>query len=371
MTNFIGYQINGKIFYNAYLAHYESFNSGAPVYFNCLDEEYDKLDWTQDPAQNFEELMDAHARYLRDNHERLILLWSGGTDSHTIYNVFKRNNLHIDEIIIKHSNINVSYPDSHVDWMINNHWDPTTIITPIDEYDTQLRSIVVKDEDWIWNNSGDMWKYGQSSIAEHINFLCNKNHSGHRWLAITGQEKPNIIHENGRWYSRHSDRILKQLMGHTQVHSFFLEPMINLKQSHLAKKALKKLYSAGKTKNWSDQYENRTQGELGYQAWARATGRHQELNPGVSYYQKQVNIGIINTRLNTDGRVDGFDRLGEPYLLDRLKQQDPTALTYVRGLYNLQSEKRFYEYMNAHGLDQPNAVFRVKQTWSKSRDLGP
>lgn len=344
--------------------------SGKPIYFNCLDEEYDSIDWTKDPERSFEELMDIHAIKLRNNYEKIILLWSGGTDSHTIYNVFKRNNLHIDEIIIRHSNINHSYPEHHVAWLIQNHWDPTTIITPIDEYDTKLRSIIVQDEDWIWTNAGDMLKYGQSSIAEHINFLCNLNHSGHNWVAITGQEKPSLIQENGRWYTRQSDRVLKQLMGHTRVHSFFLEPIINLKQSHMAKNALKKLQSTGKNCNWSDHYENRTQGELTYRAWAKITGRHDELSLGVSYYQKQVNIGIINTRLNTDGRMDNFDKYGEPYLLNQIKQQDPTAKIYVRGLYNLQSEKSFYKYLNSNGLDQPDAIFRLKQIWSKPRDLG-
>jgi hypothetical protein len=370
MTNFIGYQVNGKVFFNTYLAYYESFKSGQPIYFNCLDDTYDQLDWTHEPEQSFEELMDAHAYSLRNSHERVILLWSGGTDSHTIYNVFKRNNIHIDEILIKHSAVNESYPESHVNWLLNNHWDSTTKITTIDEYDTELRSIVVDSEDWVWNNLGDMLKFGQSAVANHITVLCERTHNGHDWVAITGYEKPNLVQENGRWYTRQNDRILKQIMGHTRIHSFFLEPIINLKQSHMAKRVLKKLQDAGQHRNWSNYKEHRENGNIAYTAWARATGRHAELSTGVSYFQKRVNIGIMNTCLNSDGKVENFDPTGEKHLLSLLAQQDPTALRYVRGLYNLQSEKGFYEFLNTACLASPGAIFKTKQLWSKLRDLG-
>jgi hypothetical protein len=55
----IHYQVNNKQFFNVYLAYYESQQSGCPVEFYCRESEYDRYNWTQEPEQDFETLMDA------------------------------------------------------------------------------------------------------------------------------------------------------------------------------------------------------------------------------------------------------------------------------------------------------------------------
>ena len=360
----IGYQVNNKLFYNTYLAQYESFTSGQPITFSCNDQENDCLNWTLEPEQSFEQLMDTHAINLRNKYERLILMWSGGTDSHTIYNVFKRNNIHIDEILIKHTDVIDSYPDHHVDWILKNCYDPTTKITTINEYDTELRSQVIKNDEWVFDNAGDLLKFGQSALSRATTFLCEKNHNGHNWGVVVGLEKPTVYELNGRWYTRQSDMVIRQAMGHERVECFFLDPMINLKQSHLAKRVLKTLHSRGNTRDWSQQQF--FQGSGGYRAWAKAVGRHDELTIGVSYIQKQTNSGINQTRLQ-----DTYDeKNGEMMLLAKLKQQDATAINYVNGLYNLRSNTEFYKFLNANCFKKPDTIFLTKEIWSKSYDLG-
>jgi hypothetical protein len=364
MNNYIGYNVNGQVFFNTYLAFYESFKSNKPIYFNCYDHAYDQLDWTQEPEQSFEQLMDHHAVTIRNRYERVVLLWSGGTDSHTIYNVFKRNNLHIDEVMVKHSSVNASYPDSHVAWLMENHWDPTTKITPFDEYDTKLRSIMIDNEDWVWKNEGDMLKFGHPAMSSHVTFMCEQSSKGAKFCVVTGYEKPSVTFENGQWYTRQSDRVLKQVMGYDSVENFFLDPVLHLKQSHMAKRTLKQRQANGDTTNWSNHQHNRNHGNDAYTEWATAIGRHAELSTGVSYFQKQLNITVLNDQLTKSGLSS------EQYLVDKIKQQDPTALTYIRGLYNLQSEKSFYDYLNANVLESPDAVFKTRQIWSKAHCLG-
>lgn len=363
----IAYQVNNKVFYNTYLAHHESFTSGQPVKFYCLDQENDKLDWTNEPELDFEQLMDIHACHLRNKYERLVFMWSGGTDSHTIYNVFKRNNIHVDEIIIKHSALVEPYPDSHVDWLIKNHWDPATKITAIDEYDMSLRNLVVSNEDWIFDNSGDLLKYGLSALSKTTIELCNRNHSGYNWGLVVGLEKPTVVFENGSWYTKQSDRVVRQAMGHERVECFFLDPVINLKQSHMAKRVLKQLSATAKNAS----VERWNVGAAGYHAWARVVGRHDELTPGISHTQKQINGRILNTTIGKDLDLTKFDETnGESVLLARLKQQDSTAINYVKGLYNLRAEKDFFAFLNQTCLDAPDAIFKTKEIWSKPYNLG-
>ena len=125
----IYYSVNDKKFNNNYLAYYESYKTGKAITFHVHEELYDTLDWSKEPVESFELLMDIHAHRLRQKYNYLILNWSGGTDSHTIYNVFKRNNIHIDEIIIKASAHSAGFPEINHEWIQKNHWDPTTTIT--------------------------------------------------------------------------------------------------------------------------------------------------------------------------------------------------------------------------------------------------
>ena len=365
----IYYEVNNKIFYNVYLAQHESMTSGQPVELHCYDTEYDQLDWTQEPVQTFESIMDAHAIHLRNKYERLVFMWSGGTDSHTIYNVFKRNNIHVDEFIVKHTNQiegGDPYPDSHVDWLMKNHWDPTSKITTWNEYDLGLRSHVVSNEDWVFENKGDLLRLGQSSISSLTVEHCERNHNGHRWGLVVGLEKPKIVFENNQWYSCQTDKYIRTVMGHANVECFYLDPLVNLKQSHLAKNVLKKIRAAGQLKNWSP-YPNVSNA---YTAWARAVGRHPELTTGASFVQKELLTPMWNTVIRPGTDINDYDPNGEPMLLAKLKLGDQTALNYVKGLYNIRAEEKFFNFLNDTALEAPNALLKLKHITSKSYNLG-
>ena len=367
----IHYLVNNKKFFNPYLARYESFKSRTPVEFYCNDAENDLLDWTQEPEQSFEELMDIHARNLRNKYERLVLCWSGGTDSHTIYNVFKRNGIRIDEIIIKYSkdiwNVN---PVDHVDWMMKNHWDSTTRITAYDEYDTSIRKPVLNNDEWLFQDIGNLYSkyYTSASGGPELNFLCERNHNGHNWGVVVGFEKPFVSQINGRWYSKQSDQILLAALGQDRLECFYLDPIINLKQSHMAKRVLKQFKKAPTEPRPNGHYSSNVDA---YRLWATAVGRHNELSIGVSAAQKQAIIKIHNFKFNPDVGIDKMDTTYiEPGLLMNIKQQDSTALNFIQGWYNLASEKKFYAWLNIKCFERPNHILKFKTIWSKGYDLG-
>jgi len=366
------FQCNNKIFYNIYLAQYESMMSGKLVELYCHDREYDKLDWTQEPEQSFDDIMSAHAINLRNKYERLVFMWSGGTDSHTIYNIFKRNNIHIDEFIVKHTNQiegGDPYPDSHVDWLMKNHWDATSKITTWGEYDLELRSQVVNNEDWIFQNKGDLLRLGQSSVSNLTVEHCERNHNGHRWGLVVGLEKPTVVFKNGRYYASQIDKFLRTAMGHPNVECFYLYPMVNLKQSHLAKNALKILRNHGHTREvgkWKEIREN----AQGYVAWARAVGRHPELTFGSSWVQKKLLTPMWNAKIVPGADIDEYDPNGEPMLVAQLKSGNEVARNYVKGLYSIRSDTKFFKFLNDTALIESNALLKLKDIYSKQYDLG-
>jgi len=373
----VGYLVGNKIKYSKYLALYESWKTGQPVQFYCFDHEYDLYDWTKEPEINIEVLYDQHAAHLRDKHQRLILLWSGGTDSHTIYNVFARNRIHLDEIIVKTSKHLPIFPESAAHWVRQNHWDSTTTITVYDENDPDLRALDITDENWVWKDKGDLLKYGMTSSAEGVKFLCEKNHSGHRWCAIGGYEKPRLVYRNGRWYSRQMDIVLLPTMGYNYIHHFFLEPLIHIKQSYMVKHAVKSILSVTKQPlydgDWAETKWPRDKDgptAQGYRDWAVACGRHDELNLGISHLQKSVNQELEKMEINLTS-WKSLENIKDRKLTHDLAEGSRVALNYISGFHNLYGEHQFRQWMSDNNwIDKDSCWTKTKAIWSKEYDLG-
>jgi hypothetical protein len=370
----ISYRVNRQHYNNVYLALHECWKNNAQLEFNCNDELFDQFNWNVEPEASFELLMETHARNLRDRYERLILLWSGGTDSHTIYNVFRRNRIHLDEIIIKASAHSAGFPEINHEWLQKNHWDPSTIITRYDDHDTQLRAMDVPDEDWVWRDKGDLLKYGMTSSGDGVKFLCEKNHSGHTWTAIAGYEKPRLIYRQGRWYSRQLDMVLRPTMGHDYITHFFLEPLIHIKQSHMVKRAVKLLIAQNKLplydNDWAEAKWNKD--AQGYHDWCNACGRHNEVTYGVSHIQKQYNDALDQTQIDIHGN---WTQLGITYdqrLAHDLTNRVQIAVDYVKGFHNIYSETGFVQFLKDNSWFRKNdsCLTSLKFTWSKEYDLG-
>jgi hypothetical protein len=68
------------------------------IKFIFHDHIYEKIDWSHEPEFTLDELYRMRAQQLRDNFDHLILMYSGGSDSHQVLNTFMKNNIHLDEI---------------------------------------------------------------------------------------------------------------------------------------------------------------------------------------------------------------------------------------------------------------------------------
>jgi len=373
MNDVIAYRVGTNYIYNIYPALLESMQTGKPVEFYCNDHMYDQYDWTKEPEPSLDELMTAYAHRLRSQYERVILLWSGGTDSHTIYNIFRRANIRIDEIIIKASAHLAQYPDHHVDWMRANHWDPTTRITRYDQNDTELRAIDCADENWVWKPKGDLGMFGMSTGAEGVKHLIERNHAGKTWTAVAGYEKPRLIYQQGRWYARHLDSPMRQTMSYTHLTLFFLEPLINIKQNHLVKHAVKKLIAERNLSLYDDDMAEAKWPKTadGYRAWSHACGRHDELTLGASNLQKVRSTEYFSIDISNEKSYTDLIANPDPTLQAFLKNQNKTALNYIKGLFNLQSETKFVNFLHDNQyVREKNQLVNTKLIFSKCYDLG-
>lgn len=369
----IGYRVGNDLYYNKHLAVMAGMRSGQSVQFYCQDDYLQKFDWTQEPAQSLRELMARRARELRDQHERLILLWSGGTDSHTIYNVFKENQIHLDEIIIKTSEHHTWHPRAHLVWLQENHWDPHTKITSYDQHDQQLKLLECQDDEWVFQNQGHFWSVGVSDTGAAIKFLIEKNHGGKRWMAITGLEKTRLIYRRGRWYARQLDLCFRRMMGLDYIEPFYLDPLITIKQSHLYKRAVKDkikrenlpLYD----NDWAEsKYVDSVQG---YREKAEACGLDPELTPGMSHLQKLYADMPWLVDVITPGAMIHSIRAVDPVLHRMLESGSTVAEHYVNGLLNLRSQTSYIQHILNDGTCRgKNQILNHDLIFSREYDLG-
>lgn len=341
----IGYKVGGEFFYNKYLALYNCWKNNQPVEFLCNDHEYDKLDWSREPDQSFEDLMTAHAVYLRNKFERLILGWSGGSDSHTIYNIFKKNNIHIDEIIIKTSEDLDYQPKHHALWMRKNHYDASTIITEYDQYDDFYRLIDRPNEEWIWSNSGDICHAGVNTGGAHTKFQLEKNHGGKNYIFITGYEKPQLRYLDKKWWCSIADRTIYHVIGHNyNIEYFYLQPLIHLKQCFLLKNFVKK-YALENKKILNDNTLHWPIIDYDYNNAIKALGRT-ELTHGVSKLQKAAFINQMSIDFSQQTTYKFLTNHKEDILKGTLSSGNKASLNYFKGLFNLYHEKKFVAFLN-------------------------
>jgi hypothetical protein len=230
------------------------------------------------------------------------------------------------------------------------------------------------DENWVWRDKGDLLKYGMTSTGDGVKFLCDRNHAGYNYKAIGGFEKPRLVYRKGQWFHRQSALVLQPTMGHDYIEHFFLEPLIAIKQSHMVKNAVKKLLQhTGDPlydNDWAEAKWPKT--SAGYKEWADACGRHDEVNLGISHYQKIVNETFSKTEINLTGDWKNLNSSMDVRLQHDLANDNRAAVNYIKGFHNLTSEFGFSNYLIDNGwLKNSQACFtQLNFLWSKEYNLG-
>lgn len=345
------YRVNGKIIFNDLLAKYESYRSGTPVEFYHFTDAYDKLDWTVEPTQTMDELMDSYAVHIRNSHERVILSYSGGTDSHTIYKVFERNHLHIDEIMVwENERYEPWHPMAPLTWLKNNHKDPSTKITCMSRFNPELKPKTIRHEDWVLENQTQITKFviGAGIFDSIVSDYLTQHYGKFTWTLVNGYEQPRVYMKNGKYHSCYISLDMLGLIGAIGCTCFFSEPVIALKQSHLIKRLLQQMqlrgsYSQETSDSWGFKMNRHfsRKSPAHYQVWQKNIGRVLESTPGVSYDQKTREVKFDNAPV-VPNKIDGkLLRDWDPGLALLLDQGNSVAKLFERGLRNLLLERDF------------------------------
>lgn len=355
----IYFRVNDKIIFNHLLARYESFVSKKPIEFVCHDELNNQLNWLQEPSESLDQLMDQHACNLRNKYQHVMLSWSGGTDSHTIYEVFKRNNLHIDEIVIwVNDKYEPWYNSYYAEWLKNNHHDPLTKITIKERFDPGAKQQIITGEDWIFQNISMIPKFAMGTMDSVMWNHCADQFGGSTWCLITGHEQPRVFKKDNKYYSCHDARTLLSTMNFENIECFFTAPILALKQSHMIKKMLKLRMNANTSYEYQDPDGTKFKysSNATYISWAKNLSRQKEVLLGGSFIQKTNESKFESVTITID-TIDGdLSRTFDTGLDALLKNDNAVANLFVRGIKNLLLEKNFCNHLIENSTNPANSI---------------
>lgn len=265
--------VGDKVFYNNVSAlSYFSKNSEKKLYFDPgYNFIYDFTQWSIEPPKSIEEYFSDHVKNISEKYNDIYLLYSGGTDSHTMLKSFineKVKNLtliHVPnasyEIDKKHKN---PRNELHIDPIIKDllskykekleELNYTIKIVPPHRYSANI------DEYSNILSSGNFGDYNTDISSGEYNWVDNASENAQIWVpqnsykrscVVAGREKPQItlIHNETFWawqtHSSHSmDIYIKSEKDNLDVIDFYYSdiiPELQIKLSWLKIKALEKI----------------------------------------------------------------------------------------------------------------------------------
>lgn len=326
--------------------------------FHYHDEAFGGCDWQQDPQQSWTDLLTARATQIRQTYDYVMMGWSGGTDSMTMWNAFRRAGARIDSILVvyaepdRHSGS--AYPKANAEWIATNHWDPHTEIIVSERTDPKHFSEFTSP-DWIWQDTGlaNAARIDGGINKELHRKLLEDRAGGRSCCFVVGHEKPCVRLDKGLWWSSFLDtKAYNYFAGYQYFEPFFSTPglpELHIKQSHMVKAWAKQhIMQRGLVLDqWDSESDWHVLGDFDDQA--RACGRDPEILPGTSEQQKKVLRAMESLDIEFAGHeyhLHGHDWF---YLSRALEDHVPGARNYAQAVLDLSNHKSLFEYLMCQG----------------------
>jgi hypothetical protein len=259
------WEVAGRTYHNKFKAFEAAISIGHTPHWNFYEEEFNKHNWSIEPEESITDLYKQRVRQIRDNHDYVIVMFSGGCDSWTIVDSFIKAGVLVDEI-----------------WSLAGHeWcDPNdrsrnpgnlaneTRFAAIPEAkkflsrDSRIKYRVIDAkqliEDYWQKNTPDAyeehWISPEGPLREITETLDDSHvprSTFNRIVRISGIDKPRLLYQDGKFYMRFFDlsilcRSSMKRTVLTDIHdydmAFYWHPdsvKIMIKQGHMVKNYFK------------------------------------------------------------------------------------------------------------------------------------
>jgi hypothetical protein len=249
------YQVNDQKFANKFLAARHAMNTGGQLHFNLYEDTFDRADWSQEPKESWDTLLDRRARQIASMNKPIVFYFSGGTDSYTIYQVFKRNNIHIDVAYIRSWSTETHLQQPVIDLMNLDWYDPHTKMIFRDGTEL-IKNHSYLSPDWIWEK-GYRYQFGFVGTDEQSNDEISALLGTDDFVAVLGFEKPRLKFTATGVYSYQDDENYVRTMSDPRMDCFYISPQLpelHIKQSYMLLNYIRTLAPWGKTPGQLDIY---------------------------------------------------------------------------------------------------------------------
>lgn len=210
---------------------------------------FDNIDWTQEPSGDWEQMCADRMRQIRDAHSKLVLFYSGGSDSQFILNICLKYNIKLDELC----NTQIYLKGLDHNWWNFECYD--VAVPFVKENCSHIPFNVVQFSDWnlyYSNNSfsaeGRAYERGASIFAQPFTGIIPTvvdSYVKRGFTIIHGCTEPHVFYDKQlkKYYAELWDtENFADRCGSPNIVSFFTDPAVphlHSKQCHLVKNVLK------------------------------------------------------------------------------------------------------------------------------------
>jgi hypothetical protein len=358
----LNYYVGETIFTDKFQAASQAWKSNQPMHFNLFESAFDHVDWHKEPTMTWDQLLDIRASQIAAKNRPIVLHFSGGTDSYTIYRVFERNKIHLAALVFNFRGDEPEYAHLYQgvhDFLRKGIYDPHCKII-LDNYNYSDKfNDIYKTSEWSWTTQ-ERWAFGiYSGSGNGDEKLCEK--FGHDVISVVGTDKPRLKFTAQGVYSYQDDTPWLRHMKSNRLDSFFINPELpelHVKQSWLLKNYLQKKYCVtNQCQNFSlvnHQYDAK---KFRWYEYSMACGRYGDL--ANSHVQHITNLST-KLSLPDSGRINDAVYTGmSSKVFDRLKGTK-TMQNYISGLVDA-AEDSAGKYL---GMSSDN-LLNIKSFYSK------
>lgn len=353
------YRVGENIFHNKYLAHLESHRTLQPVIFDLWENTFNLVDWSREPDITWNELLDQRAQQLAAKRKPIVLGFSGGTDSLTVYEVFKRNKISLAavNIRIKDDPAEKILYQQALDFIHAESRQHGFKVIVSQENPESLASFY-DSEEWIWKENARLaFTVGLAERLQIENNPAWNRAMDPDYIYVIGHEKPRLDYMDGSFYSYQVDISWQNL--HERIEPFFITPSLpelHVKQSYmLARWALKKHRQTGSSVHCVlDDHYTRDE-HLDYSI--EGCGRIGDL--ANSHRQKYLNHKGLLFLPNLDMSRMLYRGRSEKILRHGLDSSCAYASNYIKGLLLVKRDSKLQQLWQTGNNAQNNLVKEI------------
>ena len=349
-------------FTNKFLAAHYAGSKNLDMRFNLYDAAFDSADWSRDPSFTWNQLLDIRARQIEAKNQPIVLYFSGGTDSYTVYKVFERNRIPLAAIYIRvrPDNAEGSW-DKVYELFDSGLYDSNTKLI-IDDNHTKSLVTAYDSPDWMWE--GRLRQLFGMIGADGYTHDCVRSALGRDdFISVIGYEKPRLRITEDAVYSYQDDDNYAKVLSIPGMDCFYISPELpelHIKQSYMLLNYIKSKGKPGATSKDFLMYNQIHSGLFDWLGYSLdGCGRFGDLN--LSHLQHQENAQTAMA-LPASGRFDGSEVSGRPakWFQDFYKTNKDAFNNFTNGYMSLITDTA-----GKFLLQDTKNIFSLKHFYSK------